>query len=355
MLKYIKFFIPIALLFSCSEDSSVPSPGNGGSTGSNNWLIPQNEVFDGGPGKDGIPALENPENKDASQITYLSDNDLVVGFQSGDQARAYPHKILDWHEIINDELNGENVAITYCPLTGTGIAWSRKINGVITTFGVSGLLYNTNLLPYDRLTDSNWSQMRLDCVNGSLLGDEIVTYRMVETTWKTWKEMFPNSSVVTTNTGFSRNYSQYPYGDYKSNNFNLLFPVSPDDDRLPKKERVLGVIKNKKAKIYTFNLFENGTNIIVDQFEGNEIIVIGNKDKNFIVAFKKIINGTERTFAAIDDGENIMQDTEGNKYNLFGTITEGVDKGEQLDSTTSFLGYWFSFGAFYADALIYDN
>jgi hypothetical protein len=197
--------------------------------------------------------------------------------------------------------------------------------------------------------------MRLDCVNGSLLGDEIATYRVVETTWKTWKEMFPNSTVVTTNTGFSRNYAQYPYGDYKSNNFNLLFPVSIDDERLPKKERVLGLIQNKKAKIYTFKLFENGTNIINDQFEGNELIVIGNKDKNFIVAFKKNINGTERTFTAIDDGENIMQDAEGNKYNLFGTITEGVDKGKQLDSTTSFMGFWFSFGTFYANAIIYGN
>ena len=354
MLKYIKFIIiSTALLFSCSDNSNVLNSGNGGNSGSNDWLIPQNEVFDGGPGKDGIPALENPDNKSVNQIIYLSDNDLVVGFQSGDQARAYPHKILDWHEIINDKLNGKNVAITYCPLTGTGIAWNREINEKITTFGVSGLLYNTNLIPYDRLTNSNWSQMRLDCVNGSLLGDEIATYHLIETTWKTWKEMFPNSSVVTTNTGFSRNYAQFPYGDYKTNNSKLLFPVTPNDDRLPAKERVLGLIQNKKAKIYTFKLFENGTKIINDQFEGNELIVIGSKDKNFIAAFEKNINGKERTFTAIDEGENIMQDADGNKYNLFGTITEGVDKGEQLVSTTSFMGYWFSFGAFYANAEIY--
>lgn len=356
MLKYVKFIIPITLLFSCGEDSNVTSPKNISSPASVDWLIPRNEVFDGGPGKDGIPALENPENKSANQITYLSDNDLVVGFQSDDQARAYPHKILDWHEIINDELNGKNVAVTYCPLTGTGIAWNRKINGEITTFGVSGLLYNTNLIPYDRLTNSNWSQIRLDCVNGSLLGDEIETYQMVETTWKTWKGMFPNSSVVTTNTGFSRNYAQYPYGDYKSNDNKLLFPVTPNDDRIPKKERVLGLIQNKKAKIYTFNLFENGTKIINDQFEGLDLIVVGNKDKNFIAAFEKNSNGETRTFTVIDEGENIMQDDKGNKYNLFGTITEGVDKGEQLISTTtSFMGYWFSFGAFYANAEIYGG
>ncbi|MCK5103382.1 MAG: DUF3179 domain-containing protein, partial [Cyclobacteriaceae bacterium] len=330
-LNFVKLIIiPIILLVSC-DDNSTESGGTGGGgtngggangngTVSPDWLIPLNEVLDGGPGKDGIPALENPENKGINQITFLSDNDLVVGFQFGDQVRAYPHKILDWHEIINDELNGKKVAITYCPLTGTGIAWSRKINGEITTFGVSGLLYNTNLIPYDRLTNSNWSQMRLDCVNGELLGDEIATYHLVETTWKTWKEMFPNSSVVTTNTGFSRNYQQFPYGDYKTNNPKLLFPVAPKDERLPGKERVLGLILNGKAKVYRFESFEGQTRIINDQFEGLNFIVIGNKTKNFIAAFEKNIKGEVRTFTTIDEGENIMQDDKGNKYNLFGTI-----------------------------------
>ncbi|MCK5701432.1 MAG: DUF3179 domain-containing protein [Cyclobacteriaceae bacterium] len=359
MLKYVKFIlIPITFLISCSEDSDLPAgntnPGSGGGS-TTDWLIPQSQVFDGGPGKDGIPALLNPENTGVNQITYLSDNDLVVGFQSGDQARAYPHKILDWHEIINDEVNGINVAITYCPLTGTGIAWDRKIREEITTFGVSGLLFNTNLIPYDRLTDSNWSQMRLDCVNGELLGDEIPTYHLVETTWKTWKEMFPNSSVVTTNTGFSRNYQQFPYGDYKTNNPKLLFPVAPKDERLPGKERVLGLILNGKAKVYKFESFEGQTRILNDQFEGLNFIVIGNKTKNFIAAFEKNIKGEVRTFTTIDEGENIMQDNKGNKYNLFGTITEGTDKGEQLVSTTSFMGYWFSFGAFYSAAQIYED
>ncbi|MCK5366899.1 MAG: DUF3179 domain-containing protein, partial [Cyclobacteriaceae bacterium] len=349
-------------LVSC-DDNSTESGGTGGGgtngggangngTVSPDWLIPLNEVLDGGPGKDGIPALENPENKGINQITFLSDNDLVVGFQFGDQVRAYPHKILDWHEIINDELNGKKVAITYCPLTGTGIAWSRNINGKTTTFGVSGLLYNSNLIPYDRLTDSNWSQLRLDCVNGQLLGDTIETFHLVETKWKTWKEMFPNSSVVTSNTGYGRDYNRYPYGDYKTNNSKLLFPVTPKDDRLAGKERVLGLILNGKVKVYRFSLFEKQTKLIHFQFEGKNLIVIGSRNKNFIVAFENNLNGEERTFTAIDEGENIMQDDKGNKYNLFGMITDGVDKGNKLASTTSFMGYWFSFGAFYSNAEI---
>lgn len=363
---FVKFIlIPTMLLVSCNDNSSeVAGTGggltkgsgtNGSGTISTGWLIPKNQVLDGGPGKDGIPALENPENIGINGIDYLADDDLVIGFQFEGQVRAYPHKILDWHEIINDDLNGRKVAVTYCPLTGTGIAWSRDINGEITSFGVSGLIYNSNLIPYDRLTDSNWSQIKLNCVNGSLSGEKINTYNLIETTWKTWKEMFPNSSVVTLNTGFNRNYSQFPYDEYRTNNAMFLFPLSSKDDRLPAKDRVLGLIHNNIAKIYQFKLFENGTRIIEDKIVGKNVIVIGNKDKNFIVAFENKLNGATRTFTVIDEGENIMQDDKGNKYNLFGVVTNGVDEGDQLKSTTSFMGYWFSFGTFFTNAEIYEG
>ena len=149
----------LALITSCNSSDNVNAPATGTGSGNNSpgpgsgdpsWLIPNNQVFDGGPGKDGIPALVNPPMFDASQAIYLSDNDLVIGYKVGNDARAYPHKILDWHEIINDDINGKPVAIIYCPLTGTAIAWSRFIEGSVSTFGVSGLLYNTNLMPYDR-------------------------------------------------------------------------------------------------------------------------------------------------------------------------------------------------------------
>ena len=362
MLKSIKFFIiPIALLISCSKNTPRITVGNGSGTGNggssitSDWLIPVNEVLDGGPGKDGIPALENPEHVGVNEINFLADDDLVIGFSSGNQARAYPHKILDWHEIINDELNGEKVAVTYCPLTGTGIGWKRSIDGQTTTFGVSGLLYNTNLIPYDRLTNSNWSQIRLDCVNGQLSGQKVETYHLVETTWKTWKELFSKSSVISSNTGISRNYSQYPYGDYKTNHSKLLFPVTRNDDRLPQKERVLGLIISNKARVFRFKLFKDHTSLINDKFGNKNIVVVGNRNKNFMVAFEKDLGGIERSFNAIDEGENIMMDDKGNKYNLFGVVTEGADKGGQLTRITSFMGYWFSFSAFYFETIIYTG
>ena len=245
MKNFSLFLICIAITFSCEKDKET----------SGIWLIPSDQVFDGGPGKDGIPALENPLK--ISNPQFLTDFDLVIGYYDGSDAVAYPHVILDWHEIINDELNGFPFAITYCPLTGTGIGWDRKIDGVITTFGVSGLLYNNNLIPYDRKTDSNWSQMRNECVNGELIGNPIPTFTVVETSWRTWKAMFPDTKVVSTNTGFSRQYGVYPYGDYKTNHRNLIFPLNPDDARLDRKERVHGVIINGEAKVYRFSTFLN--------------------------------------------------------------------------------------------------
>ncbi len=320
------------------------------------WTIPQADVFDGGPGKDGIPALENPEMVPAPNGIYLSNDDLVIGYVSGNDARAYPHDILDWHEIINDEVNGRPIAITYCPLTGTAIGWNREINGEVTTFGVSGLLYNTNLIPYDRRTNSNWSQQGLDCVNGDLQGVKIETFQVVETTWETWKKLYPDTKVVSTNTGFSRSYGTYPYDDYRTNHNNLIFPVEPDDSRLPRKERVHGIIMGSQAKVYPIDNMQQTVTIIQDVFNGTAIVVAGSKHRNFAVSFERTLeDGTILDFfsAFTGDGPVILTDNEGNRWNIFGEAVEGPRTGQRLTPTESFIGYWFSWGAFYPNAQIY--
>jgi len=336
-----------------STDSTGPNGANG-TNQNNDWLIPINKVFDGGPGKDGIPALENPKMKPVSQINYLEDADFVIGFKSGDDVRAYPHPILDWHEIINDDVDTTSVAITYCPLTGTAIGWSRNLNGQKTTFGVSGLLYNTNLIPYDRLTDSNWTQIGMRCVNGELIGDEVKTMRVVETTWGTWKDMYPDSEVVTTNTGFSRNYQRYPYGSYRTNDNQLFFPVEPFDERLPAKERVLGVLVDDEVRAFRFDYFSGGTKVLVDSLNGEKFVVVGNKEANFMVAFEYNFD-QNITLSALQDGANVLRDSKGNQYNIFGEAIAGPDAGSRLGHIRSFIGYWFSFPAFYDEVSIYSK
>jgi hypothetical protein len=282
-----------------------------------------------------------------------------LGYKNGNVIVAYPHSILDWHEIINDKVNNFAIAVTYCPLTGTGVGWERTINGEETTFGVSGLLYNSNLIPYDRLTDSNWSQMRLDCVNGDLRGNKINTFPLFETTWETWRSMYPHTQVVSTQTGHNRNYGRYPYGDYRTNHNNIIFPYKPKDGRLATKERVHGVIVNGKAKAYRFDSFPDELKVIEDVFEGKPIVIAGSTALNFIVSFERTLeSGTSLDFSPISNGDisaEIMTDNEGNTWNIFGEAVSGPRKNQKLTPTVSFIGYWFSWAAFYPGIKIYDE
>ncbi len=342
------FILPALLLFglvfvaSCSKDR----------LDEDEWTIPTDDVRDGGPGKDGIPSVDAPRFSDADAVTYLTDADLVVGIVVDGEARAYPHPILDWHEIVNDEIRGTHLSITYCPLTGTAIAWDRFLDGEVTTFGVSGLLFESNLIPYDRKTNSHWSQMRLDCVNGPLVGQRIPTFPIVETTWATWKAMYPETKVLTTETGFDRNYGLYPYDDYRTNDQYFLFPITTPDERLSAKERVHGVRVNDQAKVYRFDAFQSGTTLIRDNFAGEDIVVAGNAQENWIVSFKVPV-GTGDLEAVVGEGPVIMADTAGNHYDVLGQVIDGPDMGTQLQATDSYIGFWFAWATFFPSPEIY--
>ncbi|MBN1987715.1 MAG: DUF3179 domain-containing protein [Prolixibacteraceae bacterium] len=345
------YLLTVAFLATaCGEDEMSAGTNPPGSVDSGEWLIPKNEVRDGGPGRDGIPALSAPQLITAQEATFLTDNELVLGFADGSDVRAYPHDILDWHEIINDETANHSIAVIYCPLTGTGIGWDRNVAGTKTTFGVSGLLYNSNIIPYDRSTNSNWSQLLLKSVNGELIGTSANTYNLVETSWKTWKQLYPSTKVVSTNTGHNRNYGNYPYGNYKTSG-NLLFPVSRNDNRLDAKERVLGVVIGEKAKAYRFENFPDQLNVINDTFEGTQLVVAGSKSSNLMVAFdRKLPDGTVLDFQPLQASvDGILQDNEGNKWDVFGRAVAGLRTGQKLTPVPQMMGYWFSFPAFYPD------
>ena len=339
------------VLLSCGS-SETPSNQQPSENTSGEWLIPSEEVFDGGPGKDGIPSVDAPKFSDVDDVDFLDDNDLVIGIAHNGEVKAYPHPILDWHEIVNDEMDDIAFGLTYCPLTGTGIAWDRVLNGSKTTFGVSGKLYNTNLIPYDRATDSYWSQMRMDCVNGELAGQEIATFPIFETSWATWKKAYPDSKVLTTDTGFSRNYDEYPYGDYRTNDTRLIFPVSFVDDRLPAKERVLGLVSGVTKRAYSIELFEENR-IIQDQIDGVDILVIGSNSDNYVVAFEN--QNLSNISHSSDQLPVIAEDDLGNKITLSGEIVEGPLAGSRLKPVDSFMGFFFSFGAFYEGIEIFED
>ncbi len=369
----------ISLLVACGNNSSdtfIPDPtdssdnnsgnnddnsNNDGNTNNNNntssddWLIPISEVKDGGPGKDGIPSIDTPRFIDAndSGADFLSDEDLVIGIVKGDVVRAYPHLILDWHEIVNDNLNGNLITINYCPLTGTAFGWRSTSNGQGSKFGVSGLLYNTNLILYDRNTDSNWSQLKLKCVNGSLIGDEPLLENVIETDWGTWKELYPNTKVLSLETGFSRNYGNYPYSDYKTNHDFFIFSASPSNDALPNKERIHAIIDQDVSKVYQFSKF-NGGKVIKDIFNGKNILVVGNE--NLIYSFELDATQTNLNFEYdFNNSATFFKDDEGNKWSIFGEAIEGPRLGEVLKVKKSVISFWFAIAAFYPNPEIYTE
>ena len=356
--KISTILFSMLLIISCSSsdvsaDQNSQLPIGGEPNSSNDWLYPISEIRDGGPGKDGIPSIDAPNFVGADKASsILSDNLLVIGIKVDDETRAYPHFILDWHEIVNDDVNGVDVALSLCPLTGTSIGWSRIVNGSKTTFGVSGKLYNNNLIPYDRATNSNWSQVGLQCINGSLIGQRPELVTVLETTWGVWKTMYPDTKVMTTNTGFSRNYGVYPYGDYRTNNSYLIFPLTKIDGRIPAKERVHSIINDDEAKVYKFSAFANG-NTLRDVYQGKDILLVG--DNTTIASFE--LDGTSGPLDFEYDyngSEGFFKDNEGTIWNVFGEAISGPGQGNKLKSTPSFIAYWFSIGAFYPNAEIFE-
>ncbi len=342
MKNYLKIFcLSLVFISACGDNRD-----------STEWLVPQEEIFDGGPGKDGIPSIDTPNFSSVQDINFLEDTDLVIGYFNEGQIRAYPHDILDWHEIVNDDIANKSVALTYCPLTGTAIGWDRNVGNNKTTFGVSGKLYNSNLIPYDRNTDSYWSQIGLNCINGELFSTEIKTVPLIETTWETWKTAYPNSMVLNTDTGFSRTYGVYPYGDYITNHSRLAFPVEPLDDRIPAKERVLGLLSDAGNKSYRLSSFGNGK-LVVDSIGDETYLIIGSQTLNFIVAYAIESDAEDWSY----DPTNlpvIAKDGSGNALTIHGDIVDGPLSETSLSPTVSFMAYWFSLGAFYPGIDIYE-
>ena len=344
-------FLPFILIIACAEQDSPDRP-NPNDTSSPNWLIDEHRVFDGGPGKDGIPSIDNPKFESIAQAdSWLDDNELVVGLKIGNDVRAYPHDILDWHEIVNDSVGDQVVSITYCPLTGTALCWSRKLKLGVTTFGVSGLIYNSNLIPYDRETDSNWSQLVFKAVNGPIQGEEVNMFPLVEMNWGAWKKMYPSSKVLSRETGFDRQYGIYPYGDYLQLDQLIYFPIIPLNQTLPLKERMLGVVEGEKCKVYRMDKFQSGLTIYNDIFEEKEIVVAGDSKGNWGVSYgRKLKDGSVIELVPSSKSLPIlMTDEEGNEWDIFGEAVSGPRAGEKLAFSPSFMGYWMGFSSFYPE------
>lgn len=253
--------------------------------------VPTGEIIKAGPRKDGIPALYNPDFITAPDDSYLKDTDRVIGVYYGGEAKAYPLRILVWHELVNDTIGGKDALITYCPLTGSGIVFDPAINDARFLFGVSGRLYNSCLVLYDKQTKSLWSQLKMEAVTGSMTGKSLLRIPSVNTTWGAWKNLYPDTRVLSVNTGYDRDYTSNPYADYE-NSKEIIFPVLPFDKRVAAKEWVIGIVIDGHAKAYPEQELAHagmplsdtvgGTNIVINYDRNSFTVSVHDQEGNFI-------------------------------------------------------------------------
>jgi len=306
MLKYhMNIFVLLAMvLFS----STVTYAGLDEFDLSNN-AVDLSAFTSGGPRKDGIPALTKPKFIPANKATYLRDNDRVVGIFIEGQAKAYPIRILNWHEIVNDEVADTPIAVTWCPLTRSAVTFDRRLKGTTLEFGVSGLLYKSNVVMYDRNDEGLWSQLKMEGLTGKFAQERLKQIPAMEMTWGHWLREHPDTLVLSRKTGHRRDYNRDPYKDYHHNS-ETMFPLAGADLRLPPKSLVIGIQIGDIAKAYPLTALKQP----IDDH----------------------IGGMDVNIKPVEGGTAVMTDNDGN-------------------ITPSVVAYWFAWSAFHPDTLIYQS
>jgi len=311
-------------------------------------LIPLDKIKGGGPPKDGIPSIDDPKFVDASDANFISDSDTVIGLEINGEVKAYPLFILVWHEIVNDKVGDTPVAVTYCPLCYTNQVFERILDGKEVEFGTSGKLYNSNLVMYDRLTDSYWSQALGKAITGELTGQELKIIPFDVITWGDWKTIHPDSKVLTTETGHLRAYGVDPYGDYYTDP-RILFPVENRDDRLHPKEIILGFRESSVYKAYGQNEIENSV-VINDKIADTPLLLSSLFSQN-ARAFERTLDGQVLDFEFTD---GVIIDIQTNsEWNYDGLAISGSLEGSQLSRMPFSPGFWFEWVAFHPETELY--
>lgn len=234
-----------------------------------NSILPRDQILHGGPPRDGIPALSNPKLIKPQAAEYLEAADRVVGVTLKGQARAYPIAILNWHEIVNDRIGDQRFAVTYCPLCGTAVAFDATIDGKATDFGVSGLLYNSDVLLYDRGTESLWSQILNQSIAGQRVGKKLTAIPISHTTWRDWLDKHPDTLVLSDDTGYSRDYRRDPYAGYEESRHTYFAVNNQAPENYHPKEIVVGLASGGVYKAYPFiELDKQGKSRFSDTLNG---------------------------------------------------------------------------------------
>lgn len=309
-------------------------------------------VRSGGPPKDGIPSIDEPRFVAADEAAFLSDDSVVFGIVRGDEVRAYPQLVLVWHEIVNDRFADGPLSITYCPLTGSVVGFRGTApGGEAYTFGTSGDLVNSNLLMYDRQTDSRWPQILGQAITGASRGRRLEEIPLEWTTWGRWRTTHPATSVLSTDTGHLRSYGTDPYGSYTPlsgyyKDRDLFFPVMRKDPRFGAKEVFLGAKHGPTRAAVKKGLLREKKALPAP---GEENVVFlydpGLDEGRAFLA--RMVSGLLRF---IEDGPGRYVDSiTGSAWDPWGRAVAGPLQGSSLERIISYDVMWFAWAAFFPE------
>ena len=315
-------------------------------------------IQSGGPPMDGIPPIEDPvyiNKSDADDI--LLDHDVVFVVESSEGVYVYPQNILVWHEIVNETFDGEKRSITYCPLTGSTIGYRGTLSAGETTYGTSGKLLNSNLVMYDRTTTSYIPQILGVAVSGQLKGERLEEFPVIWTRWHLVKDYYDEVSVLSTVTGFIRDYNRDPYGSYRSGgddyyrNDRLMFPVMHEDDRFGPKEVMLANHMNDTPfAVLKSALAEQ--QVMEFSVENQPLVAFYEAALDTGRVFRRNVEDQALTFQ-VKDGLIIDQQTE-SVWNERGLAVQGDLEGTRLDMINVYDVMWFGWFAFHPQTEVYE-
>lgn len=328
--------------------------------------VPLSEIISGGPPKDGIPAIDKPAFETVQAAgKWLKPREPVILLESNGDARAYPLQILIWHEIVNDRVGGLPVTITFCPLCNTAIAFDRRLTGRVLDFGTTGRLRFSDLVMYDRQTESWWQQVTGEAIVGDLTGKRLTFLPAQILPWKTFHAAYPQGKVLSRNTGFPRSYGTNPYVGYDDVNSSPFLYTGPRDNRLRPMERVVTVSIGQEDVAYPFSALER-VRVVNDTVGGVPIVVIfvkgvasaldrssiaDSRDIGTAAVFQRRLGG--RTLAFRQRSGDVVDEQTGSMWSILGQGTTGPLRGKHLTPVVSGQHFWFSWAVFKPKTRIY--
>lgn len=324
------------------------------------------EIMSGGPPKDGIPAIDRP-NFDSVEVAgkWLKANEPVVLFVQHGEARAYPLQILIWHEIVNDTVSGTPVVVTFCPLCNTAIAFDRRLEGRVLDFGTTGKLRFSDLVMYDRQTESWWQQVTGEAIVGGLTGKRLRFLPAQIISWDTFRAHFPAGRVLNRSTGHARSYGQNPYVGYDDVNASPFLFRGPRDARLRPMERVVTVSIGNEDMAYPFSVLEK-VRVANDVVGGRPIVVMfakgvasaldgssiaDSRDIGTSAVFERTLDGRVLTFKANQD--RIIDAQTRSTWTILGLAAAGPLKGRRLMPIVNGQHFWFAWAVFRPHTKVY--